>query len=154
MKEQKKVYQKWWFWLCIILLIIIICIFIYFTMQNFAKTIVTNSNEELRPNEQEDSVLCTTWKDIRRLEEKDNGANIIAIGVVDSVQEEYLEDKGYYWTKVSLIIYDDEAYPHLITIIYNRPYETTQILKDDTIWVYGTYQYPLSIKANNIEISE
>lgn len=154
MEGKKKLYQKWWFWVCIALLIIIICIFIYFTMRNFAKTIVANSNEELGLNEQEDSVLCATWKDLRRLEEKDSGTNIIAIGVVDSVKEEYLEDKGHYWTKIGLIMYDDEAYPHLITVIYNRPYTATQILKDDTIWVYGTYQYPLSIKANNIEISK
>ena len=154
MEEKKKLYQKCWFWVCIVLLIIIICIFIYFTMQNFAKTIVTNSNKELELNEQEDSILCATWKDIRRLEEKNSETNIIAIGVVNSVEEEYLEDKGYYWTKINLIMYDEKAYPHLITVIYNRPYEAPQILKDDTIWVYGTYQYPLSIKANNIEISE
>lgn len=153
-KKEFKLYQKWWFWLCIVLIILIVCILIYFIMQNSNKTNSVNSKEETEVNKQEDSLLCVIWEDFRRLEKKDSGKNITTTGIVDNIEEEYVEDKQYYWTKINLIIYDKKPAPHLVTVIYNRPYEATKILEDDLIWVYGTYQYPLIVNANNIEISE
>ena len=153
-KKEFKLYQKWWFWVCIVLIILIVCMLIYCIIQNSDKVDSVNNKEETEINKQEDSLLCFVWEDFKRLERKDSGKNITTIGFVDSIEEEYVEDKQYYWTKIGLIIYDNEAYPHLITVIYNRPYEATKILKDDLIWVYGTYQYPLFVDANNIEISE
>ena len=155
MEEKKKLYQKWWFWVCIVLIIMIMCISMYFTIQNFDKTIDTNNNEESELNKQEESILCVNWEDFYRLEEKDNGINITVIGVVNSIRfEELVDSKEYYRTNIELKIFDKEAYPHYITVMYNRPYNNTKILEGDTIWVYGTYQYPALINANNVEISE
>lgn len=133
-----------------IVILLVILAFVYLVLiEEIPETIETSQTDE-----QSNHTLCVNWEDFYRLEQKDDGTDITAIGIVNSIDfEELSDDKEYYRMRIELRMFDKDAYPHYIMVMYNRPYNSTKILEDDTIWVYGTYQYPSTINANNIEIS-
>lgn len=145
---KSKFYKKWWFWACIVIVIISILVAIYFTQRN-----IPTSSSNTQSAQKNNSVLCVHWEDIYRLEQKDNGIDITTIGIINKVRfEDLVDSKEYYRTGIELEIFDKESTPHYITIMYDRPYNYPKVIEKDHVWVYGTYQYPNIINANNIEV--
>ena len=143
-----KFYKKWWFWVGILIIITSIFLTIYFTQ----KTIPTSSDNK-QSVQKNDSVLCVHWEDMYRLEQKDNGIDITMIGIINKIRfEDLVDSKEYYRTGIELEIFDKTSNSHYITVMYNRPYNSPKVIEKDHVWVYGTYQYPNIINANNIEV--
>lgn len=131
-----------------IIVILVSIVFIYNLSNNSNNAVATNNDNR------KDPILCMDFEDYYRLEEKDDGKAIIIVGTVNEISEQFIEDKNYYSTRIELRILDKDLEPHYIRIAYNRPYESTKILKEDIIRVSGIYKYQASIQAENIEIAE